>query len=916
TAQSRKVEELKAELNSKQDSFKQTEARIRAEADANLRAQVTAVSQEAQQRKEAELVLAQRQLEGKQQEIEALRREYTDTQRKADAVQHELEILRWEHAEARDKASAALDARDRAQTQKAAETESRVRLETQTTIWKTAAQAAESQATEIRSQLDRETARRTKTESDHETVVTELSKLRRELKDLKHELGRSKDEQAALLNSRSWRLTAPLRKITRRPSDSANNAGLDGVELPISLPQKDEQPQNAQLLLQNSLFDSSWYLEHYPDVAEAGLDPVVHYLEYGASECRDPGPDFDASWYLEQYPDVAQAGANPLLHYLQSGLKEGRGIRPIITQEQPRVADPELSIHIELIKQSALFDVAWYLEQYPDIAAVGIDPAEHYLRHGALEGRNPGPIFNTIWYVERHPDLQDSGENALVHFLEHKEVGDKELLRQARLISDSDLFDADWYRKRCPEIATAGGQPVWHYVISGAADGRNPGRDFDAKWYLKAYSDVANGKLNPLVHYLEHGALEERQIRPVALSETLGVPALKDLLQAKSGQLALKAFIVPPGPSRVTLVTDSINAGSLYGGVGTALLLSACLASRLGASLRLVTRGQAPEKVDVIGKLLLINDISWSGNLEIIHAPHTGDREIPISVNDLFLTTSWWTTRCVRGVVPPSRIIYLLQEDERMFYPFGDERLRCEEMLSDSEINFVINSRLLFEHLTTGPDFLPGVKKQGVWFEPAFPYSNYHAGLCSRRNPGKRNFFFYARPLNLRNLYWRGLEAISAAIEAGVFEGEDWDFYFVGHSLEKFVLPNGREPITLENLPWAEYGSLVRKMDAGLCLMDTPHPSYPPLDLAASGAVVVTNRRGLKTSLSQYSENILCVEPTVRGLEQGIREAVILANNENNRLGNYATSGLLRDWNIALEPVLQHLAGLFPKQKS
>lgn len=34
-----------------------------------------------------------------------------------------------------------------------------------------------------------------------------------------------------------------------------------------------------------------------------------------------------------------------------------------------------------------LFDGAEYLRQYPDVAAEGMDPLEHYLLHGMLEGR-------------------------------------------------------------------------------------------------------------------------------------------------------------------------------------------------------------------------------------------------------------------------------------------------------------------------------------------------------------------------------------------------------------------------------------------------------------------------------------------------------------------------------------------------
>ncbi len=38
---------------------------------------------------------------------------------------------------------------------------------------------------------------------------------------------------------------------------------------------------------------------------------------------------------------------------------------------------------------AAHFDAAWYLSAYPDVAAAGIDPWEHYQYHGKTEGRLP-----------------------------------------------------------------------------------------------------------------------------------------------------------------------------------------------------------------------------------------------------------------------------------------------------------------------------------------------------------------------------------------------------------------------------------------------------------------------------------------------------------------------------------------------
>jgi hypothetical protein len=166
---------------------------------------------------------------------------------------------------------------------------------------------------------------------------------------------------------------------------------------------------------------------------------------------------------------------------------------------------------------------------------------------------------------------------------------------------------------------------------------------------------------------------------------------------------------------------------------------------------------------------------------------------------------------------------------------------------------------------------------------------------------------FYARPNNLRNLYWRGLEVIEACLEEGILDPEKWEIHFVGQDLEHIVLPRGVRPRLAQNLPWAEYIRLIGRMDVGLSLMDTPHPSYPPLDLAAAGAVVVTNRHGAKTSLAHYSENILCVEPTMAELKRGVADAIELAADESRRAANHARNHLGRDWQVALEPVLQHL---------
>lgn len=75
---------------------------------------------------------------------------------------------------------------------------------------------------------------------------------------------------------------------------------------------------------QSGLFDAAWYRRQVPEAAASGLDPLDHYIEFGARAGHSPGPHFDAAWYLEHYNDVAAAQFDPLLHFIRHGRGEGR----------------------------------------------------------------------------------------------------------------------------------------------------------------------------------------------------------------------------------------------------------------------------------------------------------------------------------------------------------------------------------------------------------------------------------------------------------------------------------------------------------------------------------------------------------------------------------------------------------------
>lgn len=79
-------------------------------------------------------------------------------------------------------------------------------------------------------------------------------------------------------------------------------------------------------LAKSPLFDAEWYLQSYPDIAGAGLDPLNHYLSNGWREGRRPGPEFDGAYYIRRYHDIEQLDMPPLVHYWLHGRFEGRRI--------------------------------------------------------------------------------------------------------------------------------------------------------------------------------------------------------------------------------------------------------------------------------------------------------------------------------------------------------------------------------------------------------------------------------------------------------------------------------------------------------------------------------------------------------------------------------------------------------------
>ncbi len=190
-------------------------------------------------------------------------------------------------------------------------------------------------------------------------------------------------------------------------------------------------------ILASGLFDPEFYLQYYPDVAEAGLDPLDHFLKNGGRESRSPSRKFDGPYYVLSNPEAALAD-NILLDWLREG-KKGRRVPPVpLAADQLAAAttaatlrtapppSPMLRHELELVRHSGLFDMAHVLSAHLDIAQSGLDPLEHYMTYGWREFRSIGAEFDGHYVstvLMRQNDGQTSS-NPLLYFLNHgKDIG-------------------------------------------------------------------------------------------------------------------------------------------------------------------------------------------------------------------------------------------------------------------------------------------------------------------------------------------------------------------------------------------------------------------------------------------------------------------------------------------------------------
>ncbi len=325
---------------------------------------------------------------------------------------------------------------------------------------------------------------------------------------------------------------------------------------------------------------------------------------------------------------------------------------------------------------------------------------------------------------------------------------------------------------------------------------------------------------------------------------------------------------------RVTLILPDLAGSKAFGGVMTALAFMAELRGHLardGIALRLVTEAPVDASDNVLTRFPALADA------ELVSLADTS-RRLPLRAREICVAYNWWISVNLETALneqarhfeqPPLPRVHLIQEYEPQFYPFSSAHLLAHWSMGLGDgLWGVFNTRELFDYW----------QRQG--HEAAKTYV-----LEPRMNPAirpsvdtlsvedkTRTLLVYGRPNIPRNAFFlirRGLEAWGAAHGAA---HRDWKIVSAGEDHPDMPLGGGQTLQALGKLSLEGYAALLRETAVGLSLMVSPHPSYPPLELAHFGARVLTNRYTGKSPEARH-ENLIAVD----GYDAGTIAAAIEA---------------------------------------
>ena len=275
------------------------------------------------------------------------------------------------------------------------------------------------------------------------------------------------------------------------------------------------RPKRRDAALARPFFDPEFYRAEYPDVAAGGTDPLLHYLDHGWREGRNPSAVFATLYYADRHlPEGVPE--NPLLHYAR--------LSPFERLRVPTRPGPD-SFALQAQVTAPYFDARYYA-RVAGLEEGGEDPLHHYLTKGWRRGLSPNDAFDGTAYLQAHAHVRRLDVSPFYHFVSTRRLNSAEaglparraIGEAARLPADpadatdaqvyeavAAEFDKAYYLDRNADIRHSGVDPIRHFLDFGVREDRDPNPHFSIRFYRSQYRRELAPGVNPFFHYLAVG---------------------------------------------------------------------------------------------------------------------------------------------------------------------------------------------------------------------------------------------------------------------------------------------------------------------------------------------------------------------------------------------------------------------------
>jgi len=319
---------------------------------------------------------------------------------------------------------------------------------------------------------------------------------------------------------------------------------------------------------------------------------------------------------------------------------------------------------------------------------------------------------------------------------------------------------------------------------------------------------------------------------------------------------------------RLNLLVPSVNPQDVFGGIATALSFYQKLVDVLECDSRIIVLDReidCSEMVPLEGYQIVKNNVPSDESKQLVDMTIRTNKKLIVGDKDVFMATSWWSAYMIDPIIEWQAtkynqslhpLIYFIQDYEPGFYPWSSRYLMAESTYKmNIPIWGIFNSKLLYDYFEE-----QGYTLENSWYYEPVLNENLKQYLKDVQEFPKRKkqILLYGRPSTSRNAFELIMESLREWVKIQE-DVKEWTILSAGEKFSDIDLGEGIKVKSLGKLTLEEYARVMLETRVGISLMVSPHPSYPPLEMATFGIRVITNEYGNK-NLSEFNENIVSID--------------------------------------------------------